>query len=71
MMKTEKIKIEGEYIRLDSLLKLAGIVGTGGQAKMLVLDGQVKFNSEVCLMRTKKVRPGDTVEFSDIKIEVE
>ncbi len=70
-MKTERIKIEGEYIRLDSLLKLAGIVGTGGQAKMLVLDGQVKFNSEVCLMRTKKVRLGDTVEFSDIKIEVE
>lgn len=70
-MKIEKIKINGEYIRLDSLLKLAGLVGTGGQAKMVVLDGLVKFNGEECLMRTKKIRAGDTVEFDGVTILVE
>ena len=57
----EKILIHTEYIKLDSLLKLAGLVETGGEAKLLVQSGQVQVNGEVCLMRGKKLRAGDTV----------
>lgn len=67
----EKIKISGEYIKLDSLLKLAGLVYTGGQAKMEILDGRVKVNGEVCLMRGKKLRMGDRVLFDGAEIEIE
>lgn len=57
----EKILIHTEYIKLDSLLKLAGLAETGGEAKLLVQSGQVQVNGEVCLMRGKKLRAGDTV----------
>jgi ribosome-associated protein len=60
--KKQSIKIKTEYIKLDSLLKFAGLADTGGMAKEMVLAGKVKFCGEVCLMRGKKVRPGDTVE---------
>lgn len=57
----EQIPITTEFIRLDSFLKLTGTVDTGGQAKMLIQDGQVKVNGEVCPMRGKKLYPGDQV----------
>ena len=57
----EKILIHTEYIKLDSRLKLAGLVETGGEAKLLIQDGQVQVNGEVCTMRGKKLRAGDTV----------
>ncbi len=57
----EKILIHTDYIKLDSLLKLAGLAETGGEAKLLVQSGQVQVNGEVCLMRGKKLRAGDTV----------
>ncbi|WP_395150298.1 RNA-binding S4 domain-containing protein [uncultured Allofournierella sp.] len=57
----EQIHIHTEYIKLDALLKLAGLVETGGEAKVLIQDGQVQVNGEVCLMRGKKLRPGDQV----------
>lgn len=57
----DKILIHTEFIKLDSLLKLAGLVETGGEAKLLIQDGQVLVNGEVCTMRGKKLRGGDTV----------
>lgn len=57
----EKILIHTEFIKLDSLLKLAGLVETGGEAKLLIQNGQVEVNGEVCAMRGKKLRAGDTV----------
>lgn len=57
----EKILINTEFIKLDSLLKLAGLVETGGEAKILIQEGQVEVNGEVCTMRGKKLRPGDSV----------
>lgn len=66
----KKIKINGEYIRLDALLKLAGAVMTGGHAKIIIQDGEVKVNSEICTARGKKIRPGDTVLFDNIIYEV-
>ena len=66
----EKIAIKTEFIKLDSLLKFAGLVGTGGEAKELIADGQVKVNGEVCTMRGKKIRPGDTVTLGAITVSV-
>ena len=57
----DKILIHTEYLKLDSLLKLAGLVETGGEAKLLIQDGQVLVNGEACTMRGKKLRAGDTV----------
>ena len=59
----EKITITTPFIRLDSFLKLAGLVSTGGQAKILIAEGEVKVNGQVCLMRGKKLFDGDKVEF--------
>lgn len=55
------IKITTEYIKLDQLLKFAGLVDNGAIAKEIILDGLVKYNGEVCTMRGKKVYPGDKV----------
>ncbi|MBQ2390998.1 MAG: RNA-binding S4 domain-containing protein [Clostridia bacterium] len=64
------IRIDTEFIKLDSLLKLSGIAMTGGQAKIIIQNGDVKVNGEVCTQRGKKIRPGDKVSaFSEI-IEV-
>lgn len=71
-MKTEKIKLKEneEFIRLDNALKLCGCTDTGGQAKYAVQGGNVKVNGEICTMRGKKLRKGDSVSYEDIIIEV-
>lgn len=69
-MKSEKIYIDDEFIKLDSLLKFGGIAETGGQAKLLVQSGGVTLNGEVCTQRGRKIRPGDTVKFEDKILEV-
>ena len=52
----QKILIHTEFIKLDALLKYAGLCETGGEAKELVQGGAVKVNGEVCTMRGKKCR---------------
>lgn len=70
-MKTEKIKIEEEYIRLDHLLKFGGAAETGGRAKVMIQNGEVMVNGETCTMRGKKMRKGDRVTCRDLTLEVE
>ena len=60
---TETIMIRGDFIKLDALMKFASLVASGGEAKMAIADGLVSVNGEVCTMRGKKIRPGDTVSF--------
>ena len=67
----KKIAIQTEFIKLDSLLKFAGLVYTGGEAKELIADGQVMVCGEVCTMRGKKIRPGDTVTLGGVTVSVE
>jgi ribosome-associated protein len=67
----EKVKINTEFIKLEQLMKLAGLVGSGSDAKMLIGEGTVRVNGTVELQRGKKIRPGDVIEFEDAKIEVE
>ena len=57
----EDIFIATEYIRLDAFLKYCGAVGTGGEAKLRIADGEVTVNGGVCTQRGKKLRDGDTV----------
>ena len=56
------LPITTEYIKLQDLMKLADLVSTGGEAKLLVQEGDVLVNGEVCTMRGKKLRPGDVVD---------
>lgn len=55
------ITITTEYIKLQDLLKFASIASTGGEAKIMVQEGQVTVNGEVCTQRGRKIRPGDDV----------
>ena len=55
------IKITTPFIKLDQLLKFSGVADSGSFAKELIFEGFVSYNGEVCLMRGKKVYPGDTV----------
>lgn len=67
----EIIRIETEFIRLDSLLKLAGWVDTGGQAKFLIQNGEVSVNGAVCTQRGKKMRSGDSAAYAGKSVKVE
>ena len=59
----QKIPITTEYIKLESFLKLANAVESGGMAKNFILNEEVTVNGEICTMRGKKLRPGDRVGF--------
>ncbi|MBR5572299.1 MAG: RNA-binding S4 domain-containing protein [Oscillospiraceae bacterium] len=70
-MKKHEITITTEFIKLQDLLKFASLVGTGGEAKVLIQDGAVSVNGEVCTQRGKKIRPGDDVQIADIMLTVQ
>ena len=69
-MQEQTVNITTEYIKLDALLKFAGAVETGGEAKQAVQEGEVMVNGEVCTMRGKKCRPGDVVVIDGMRIVV-
>ena len=64
------ITITTEFIKLQDLFKLANLVGTGGEAKIVIQNGDVSVNGEVCTMRGKKIRPGDKVAFDGKELTV-
>ena len=64
------ITITTEFIKLQDLLKLANLVGTGGEAKYVIAEGLVKVNGETCTMRGKKLRAGDVVEFAGETVKI-
>ena len=70
-MQAETVRIDTEYIRLQDLLKLSGLAATGGMAKIVIQNGEVKVNGEVCTMRGKKMRAGDTAEYDGVSVTVE
>ena len=59
----QELIITTEFIKLQDAMKFANIVYSGGEAKNLILDEQVQVNGEVCTMRGKKLRDGDTFTF--------
>jgi len=68
--KEKKIYINTDYIRLDSALKLSDLVQSGGHAKAVIQDGEVKVNGEICSARGKKLRAGDRFEYDLFVVEV-
>ena len=64
-------QITTEFIRLQDLLKYEGLYETGGMAKMRIQDGEVQVNGEVCTMRGKKLRSGDSVTIDGVTVTIE
>jgi ribosome-associated protein len=62
--------LEGEYIELNQLLKLAGICDSGGAGKMLVAQGNVSVDGQIELRKTCKIRAGQVVSLGDVRIQV-
>ncbi|MCT8977619.1 S4 domain-containing protein YaaA [Clostridium sp. CX1] len=59
----KEIKINTDFIKLDSFLKWVGAVSLGSEAKMLIQEGHVKVNGEIETRRGKKLKSGDTIDF--------
>ena len=66
-----QIKIKDEYIKLGQALTLAGMVGSGVEAKVVIQDGQVLVNGEVELQRGKKLHPGDVFSFNGEEAQIQ
>ena len=66
----KKIEIDTEFIKLDSFLKYANAVISGGEAKEVIAEGKVSVNGEICTMRGKKLYKTDRVELLGKKYEV-
>ena len=56
------VPIKTEFIKLEALLKFVNVAASGGMAKNMILNGEAKVNGEECLMRGKKLYPGDQVQ---------
>lgn len=65
-----EFKVEGDFIPMIQLLKATNLVDTGGEAQIVVAEGEVKYNGEVDYRKRLKVKKGDIVEFRGIKIKV-
>ena len=66
----EKVIIRDDFIKLGQAMKLAGIVGSGVDAKMLIQDGQVEVNGEVEYQRGKKLHEGDVITFNGESVQI-
>ena len=69
-METIKFELKEQYIELNKLLKFTGICDTGGEAKMSIEQGLVRYNNQVETQKRKKVRKGDTIQFQQYQIEI-
>lgn len=68
--KQVKVKIDTDFIKLDSLLKYAGVVETGGIGKEIILEERIKYMGKVCTQRGKKVYKGDRIQIDEIETEI-
>ena len=71
-MEKSEVRITTEFIKLDQLIKYAGVAYSGAEAKDMVVNGCASVNGETCAMRGKKIRPGDVVrlDFEDAAFEI-
>ena len=69
-MTIKYVKLKTLWIRLDQLLKFAGVAESGGQAKEMILGEEVQLNGELCLARGKKIFPGDIITLDGVEIIV-
>ena len=66
----QDVPITTEFIKLQDAMKLANLVESGGEAKLLIQEGQVFLNGEVCTQRGRKLRPGDSFTFEGITCRI-
>lgn len=66
----EEIKITTPFIKLDQLVKFAGLAETGAKAKILIELGEFNVNGDLCTKRGKKIKPGDVIDFKNKKYKV-
>ena len=66
----EKVIIRDDFIKLGQAMKLAGMVGSDVDAKMLIQDGQVEVNGEVEYQRGKKLHEGDVITFNGESVQI-
>ncbi len=64
------INLNDEFIKLGQALKAAGLVSSGVEAKIVIINGEVKVNGEVELQRGKKLRDGDVVGYNGEEIKI-
>lgn len=66
----EEIVIDTTFIKLDQLVKFAGFAETGAKAKILIDLGELNVNGEYCTKRGKKIKPGDIIEYKNVKYKI-
>jgi ribosome-associated protein len=66
----KEVKINTDIIKLDSFLKWSGAVSLGSEAKVYILNGEVKVNGETETRRGKKLSKGDIIEFQDEQYKI-
>lgn len=67
---TLELELRGEHIALDALLKATGLAPSGGAARALIAEGQVKVDGQVELRKTAKLRAGQTVQLGEVRVSV-
>lgn len=69
-MQQIEFQLRGEFIALNDLLKLAGVVDSGGAGKALVAEGAVRVDGATELRKTAKIRAGQVVSIGDVRIHI-
>ena len=70
MMQKTQFELAGEFVELNQLLKLVGLVDSGGAGKNMVASGVVKVDGRQELRKTAKIRSGQVVKVGDVQIQV-
>ena len=66
----QDVPITTEFIKLQDAMKFANLVESGGEAKVVIQEGDVSVNGEVCTQRGRKLRPGDSFTFDGITCRI-
>ena len=69
-MQDKDLPIRTPFIKLDAALKLSDVAQTGGHAKIMIEEEQIRVNGEICTVRGKKLYPGDRFEYRDLRFTV-
>ena len=69
-MEQKEVTIHTDFIKLEALLKFAGVTTTGGEAKERIQAGEVQVNGQICTQRGKKLQPGDQVTLGSLELQI-
>jgi ribosome-associated protein len=69
-VRTIRFELEGDFVELNQLLKLAGLCDSGGAGKALVASGQIAVDGNIELRKTCKIRAGQVVQAGEVNVEV-